>query len=222
MATFFKKIYKKFFTSKKAKVLSQWQIKPLDKSHLKFLALQHFFDITPPNSDVLEIGVGGGNGMKLLAKLTYLNKRNYFAFDSFEGFPDGSKEDNFFKSKDRWFFKYFDQEYIINQLKNIGINENELKNISFIKGYLPDTLKNYQGKPGLVYLDVDLYQSYLDCLKEIYPRLIKNGIILCDEYDTKKDLERWPGAKKAIDEFVKENSVELNRHWTGKVYLRKK
>ena len=50
---------------------------------------------------------------------------------------------------------------------------------------------------------------------------MKNGVILCDEYDEPSQLKKWPGAKIAIDEFVEENSIELRRHWTGKVYILK-
>ena len=44
-----------------------------------------------------------------------------------------------------------------------------------------------------VHLDVDLYQPTRDSFDYFYPRLIKGGIIVCDDYN-------WPGARKAIEE----------------------
>ena len=220
MLSILRKIKHKILNKKK-EVPNSWKISPLSNLNLKYLAIQHFIDNTPSESDILELGVGAGVSLELLLKISISSKRRYFGFDTFEGFPDGCEKDNNFKSDDRWMFKLFNEDYLLSQLEKIGLSKSELKNINFIKGLLPDTLQKYNGNPGFVYLDVDLYQSYYDCLRVIYPRLVENGIILCDEYDNERTLKQWPGAKKAIDEFVREYSLELHRHWTGKVYIKK-
>ena len=220
MLSILKEIKYKIFNTKK-KVPGSWKISALSNLNLKFLAIQYCIDNTPSESDILELGVGSGVSLELLIKTSISTKRRYFGFDTFQGFPDGCEKDNYFKSDDRWMFKLFNEDYLLSQLEEIGFKRSELKNLNFIKGLLPDTLEKYNGNPGFVYLDVDLYQSYYDCLREIYPRLVKNGIILCDEYDNEKELEKWPGAKIAIDEFVREYSLDLHRHWTGKVYIKK-
>ena len=221
MKSLLRRIYRKIFISRTQRVIEDWKIKKLSNLNLKFIAIQHFINTTPPESDILELGVGAGVSLELLAKLATSTNRRYFGFDTFEGFPDGCEKDNNFKSNDRWMFKFFNENFLLSQLKELGLQQNELEKINFIKGFLPNSLKKYSGKPGFVYLDVDLYQSYYDCLRAIYPRLVKNGIILCDEYDEEKTLKVWAGAKIAIDEFVSEYSLELNRHWTGKVYIKK-
>ena len=55
-----KNIFRKIFISKKKIVMDEWKISPLSKLNLKFLAIQHFIDTTPTQSDILELGVGGG------------------------------------------------------------------------------------------------------------------------------------------------------------------
>ena len=54
------------------------------------------------------------------------------------------------------------------------------------------------GKIALLHLDVDLYQSYKDCLTHLFPKVASGGVILFDE----RESETYPGGKKAIDEFM--------------------
>ena len=44
---------------------------------------------------------------------------------------------------------------------------------------------------------------------------------MLDEYDMDGDDRKWPGAKKAIDEFCLENNCQLKTHFSGCKYLRK-
>jgi len=60
----------------------------------------------------------------------------------------------------------------------------------------------------------------LKILEELYPKVVPGGIILFDEYDKDADLVKWPGAKRAVDEFfgneVKKIRIDPN---TGYAYL---
>ena len=55
-------------------------------------------------------------------------------------------------------FKFFNENYLLSQLKELGLNKSELDQINLIKSFLPNTLEKYSGQTGFVYLDVDLYQ----------------------------------------------------------------
>ena len=52
-------------------------------------------------------------------------------------------------------------------------------------------------KIKLAFLDCDLYDSYLSALNCCYPKMVKGGIIVMDEYYSLK----YPGARVAADEF---------------------
>ena len=69
--------------------------------------------------------------------------------------------------------------------------------VRLFKGLFDQTLPLYQGKIALLHLDCDLYESYMVALKNLYAKVVPGGIIMFDEYDD----ARWPGARKAIDEF---------------------
>ena len=49
----------------------------------------------------------------------------------------------------------------------------------------------------MLHLDCDLYESYKISLTNLYDKVVAGGIIMFDEYDD----QRWPGARRAIDEF---------------------
>ena len=71
------------------------------------------------------------------------------------------------------------------------------------KGIFPesaDIIKEL--KFSFVHLDVDLYKSTIDCLRYFFPRLVNGGIILIHDFHT-------DGIKKAINEFLVENKVQI-------------
>ncbi len=47
-----------------------------------------------------------------------------------------------------------------------------------------------------MHLDVDLYESTLNCLKLFYPKMSEGGVIITHDYTLSE------GVKKAFDEFI--------------------
>ena len=95
-----------------------------------------------------------------------------------------------------------DIDLVIKNLKNNNISQKKLNNIIFKKGFFPDSFNGFNEKISFLHLDVDLYNSYKNCLDFFYPLLVNGGIITFDEYDNTK----WTGAKVAIDEFLKKKT----------------
>ena len=48
---------------------------------------------------------------------------------------------------------------------------------------------------SLLHIDVDTYEPTKICLDILYPHVVKNGVVILDDYGA------FPGANKAIDEF---------------------
>jgi hypothetical protein len=66
------------------------------------------------------------------------------------------------------------------------------------KGFFDDTVPQAPvEKIALLHLDVDLYDSYRTCLRELFPKVVPGGLVLFDEYTS----ANYPGARKAIDEY---------------------
>ena len=139
--------------------------------------------------DIAEVGVYKGGSAKLIRQAT---KKPLHLFDTFEGLPEPSKHD---KLKHRGKGVYSCSfESVKNYLKNYS-------NISFYKGVFPYTAELVKNKKfSFVHLDVDLYESTLNCLKFFYPRMSEGGVIISHDYP------RTEGVKEAFDEFFEHKS----------------
>lgn len=193
---------------------------------IKLLYFRNLFEkIKNVDGDIVECGVANG---RTLSYLVFLSKqesrrRKIWAFDSFEGLPDPSLEDGGsvgFRGK----FNYA-MSIVIDFLKKVGVEEDFIQTqMRFIPGFFDTSLKLYTG-PGiaLIHADVDLYKSYKDILETLYSKLVPGGIIAFDEYLATDELAAYPGAHKAINEFLGDLKSEIQSDpVTGKSYLVKK
>lgn len=88
--------------------------------------------------------------------------------------------------------------------------------LHFIQGMVEETLpQRAPHEIALLRLDTDFYQSTKHEMVHLYPRLVKGGVLLVDDYG------HWRGAKKAVDEYLAENneaSILLNRiDYSGRI-----
>ena len=157
---------------------------------------------------VVECGVGQGNGLALWTSLTLIEGRNrkIWAFDSFEGFPPLAVEDEAIEefSQGLGEYRHFNIPYVRNTLLDYGLSSTDIdRQISLVKGFIPDSCKNYDGsKIALLYIDLDIYEGYRDSLSFFYEKVNPGGVIAFDEYLKPLDTHKWPGAAKAINEFL--------------------
>jgi len=155
--------------------------------------------------DIAECGVLNGDGLVLFSLITRNSNRlrNIWGFDSFEGLPEPTEKD--FGSSESEAKKgrgaYANIKIVEDNLKASGLSKQDVKEkVRLIKGFFNDTLPNIDvSSLAFLHIDVDLYESYKVALQYLFPRVVPGGIIAFDEYDKE---ERWPGAKKAIDEFL--------------------
>jgi O-methyltransferase len=171
-----------------------------------------------------EFGVYRGQTLLTLAlHIQQTGQRRIFhGFDSFEGFDDSVDIDLALAGKTD------------SQLKKGGFNDTSLESVMhrvnalrlnnvvrLHKGYFETTLPAYPSEVyALAHVDCDIYQSYLTCMNYVYPKMVKGGVILLDEYND----PHWPGCNKAIDEFMADKPeklimIERNNH--QKYYIQK-
>src|SRR5581483_4852058 len=73
-------------------------------------------------------------------------------------------------------------------------------------GWIPTRFHEVEAESfSLVTVDVDLYEPTRDALRYFYPKLRKGGFLYCDDYG----YETFPGAKLAVDEYLKEYPPEF-------------
>lgn len=160
--------------------------------------------------DIVECGVSIGQGaLTFLLLCDYCGiERDYFGFDSFEGFPSPQLQDGLTPIKGTRFYAN-PPEAVLRTLKDGGISESEVhEKVNLIKGWFHETLPHYNRTIAVLHLDGDLYDSYLTPLQPLYDMVTPGGVIMFDEYND----HRWPGATKAVDEFFADKPERIQAH----------
>lgn len=148
------------------------------------------------DADIAEVGVYRGGTAKIICDNSKNN--NIYLFDTFCGMPffDEQKDGIWEKGT----FNECDYNSIVELFK-------QYQNCFIYKGIFPqETSHNILNKKfKFVHLDVDNYQSHIECLNFFYEKVVKGGIIIFDDYNN--DL--CPGANKAVDEFFSNKSEKI-------------
>ena len=160
--------------------------------------------------DIIEFGVWRGHTTKRMAAVAKdagIKKRLY-ACDSFEGFGDEvitSQDTSLFRPVSRLKKKFTAANDVPDKLEEF-FKCFDLDGFC-VKGYFHRSLKTIDNnaKYCFAHVDCDAYTSHLDCLSYVYQRMSKGGCIVFDDYDKKP----WPGATKAIDEFLSDKPEKI-------------
>ncbi|MHB8618291.1 MAG: TylF/MycF/NovP-related O-methyltransferase [Chloroflexota bacterium] len=171
--------------------------------------------------DIVECGVGWGRSLLDLSILARLEERGrqLWGFDSFEGFPEPTQEDSSSRHVKRGEWRT-DLRSVLEMLSASGLDSEFIHSrITLIKGFFKDSLPLYHGGPiALLHVDVDLYQSYTDVLTLLYPRVAPGGVVLFDEFLNTLELEKFPGARKAIQQYFQGKQDIKRDTISGKYY----
>lgn len=176
------------------------------------------------DGDVAECGVWKAD--TLIPVGLFLKQRGIhktaFGFDSFEGLDETVQVDVGLRGD-------HDERKIVGGFSDTSYEElvdrtrqyNLENTVRLVKGYFQNTLEGYADRRFcFVHLDCVIYESYRQCLEFFYPRLVRGGVILLDEY---RDPP-WPGCTQAVDEFLAHNPEKLDELTSDnqiKYYLRK-
>ncbi len=180
----------------------------------KFVSRVEFYNkIKNLPGEIVECGVFKGSSLSQFIKLRSLFGNAYsqkiFAFDTFDTFPKKCSDD------DKIYLKKFldvagdksiKKSILIKLLKDLKLYEN----LDLIKGNILDTVpkfvkSNKNLKISLLHVDVDTYQPTKIALENFFPLVVKKGIIILDDYGA------FPGANKAIDEFIKGKDLVIKK-----------
>lgn len=168
--------------------------------------------ITDLPGDILEFGVF--KGASLIRFLTYRSilennfSRKIIGFDTFSKFPMQKEKSDIKIIKE--FTLDAGNPISKDELNSILIKK-RFENFELIEGKVEDTLKkfiekNRNTKISLLHLDMDVYKPTKYVLDILEKRIVKNGIILIDDYGTME------GATKALDEFLKKrNDLKIKK-----------
>ena len=150
--------------------------------------------------DLVETGVWRGGAsmfLKCVLRAHGDRERVLWLADSFEGMP-APKPGTYAADADSP--DLTNERYLVVPLEQVQANFRRFglldDRVRFLKGWFCDTLP---GSPieriSLLRLDGDLYESTMDALRSLYPRVSRGGFVVVDDY------HNWVACRKAVDEY---------------------
>ncbi len=165
-----------------------------DELYTIYSSLKSTFNI---KGAIAEVGTYKGGSAFLLGKFS--NNKKVYLFDTFEGIPEGLKNDVENEPEMGWLSNTSLDKVRQFVLKS-GIEPNHLH---LIKGLFPssaESVLNHQNKYSLIHLDTDMYEGTYEALNYFYPKVNKGGRIIIHDYN----CFGCPGVKKAVLKYMKE------------------
>lgn len=157
-----------------------------------------------------------------------ITNRDLYLFDTFEGMPAPGEQDidlcgnkayeTFSKKKISDVSSNWANSPIERVMEAIILTGYPMDKVHFIKGLVENTLPKEAPKTiSLLRLDTDWYKSTIHELIHLFPKLSSKGILIIDDYG------HYKGAKKAVDEYFKENNISQYLHridYTGRLIIK--
>ncbi len=154
------------------------------------------------DGDFVEMGCYKGDTSLLLAEILIGTNKRLFIYDSFEGLPEKSGEDESIIGKD---FK----------AKELFVTKREVKQ-RFLRANLPVpvikkawfkelSFNDLPEKISFAFLDGDFYESILESLKLVENKMVKDGVIIIHDFAN----PALPGVAKAVDEWNMDKKLKI-------------
>jgi O-methyltransferase len=181
--------------------------------------------------DIVECGVWRGGSMMAVARTLLRSgdvSRTLHLFDTFEGMPPPNEHDrtvldgvlaaDLLAKEEKtnslnWAVAGLD--VVRANFGSVGYPSDRAR---FVVGRIEETIPvEAPEQIALLRLDTDWYESTMHELLHLYPRLVRGGVLIVDDYG------HWGGARKAVDEYLEENGISLflsRIDYTGRIAIK--
>ena len=155
--------------------------------------------------DLIEAGVWRGGAavfMRAILKANGSDDRTVWVADSFDGLPppDAAKypvDRDDPHHRYRWLAVPLEE--VRDTFQRYGLLDDQVR---FLQGWFKDTLGTREiSKLAVIRLDGDMYESTMDGLTNLYPKLSVGGYIILDDWGL------IPNCRRAIDDFRTANGI---------------
>jgi len=155
-----------------------------------------------------ECGCWYGHSSYIISSLIKNSKKKikFNIFDSFDGLSNPTKKDSNFRKLGKKKGNF--------EIEKFSSSEKHLKNrvlqkfnfVNIYKGWIPTRFNEIECKQfSFVHIDVDMYDPTFKSLEFFFPRLVKGGIIVCDDYN----LKNFDGATKAWNKYLSKKKIQF-------------
>jgi len=164
----------------------------------RFFSLINTFDqVDGLPGDIAECGCARGLSAYVLASRQRDREPlyaggNFHIFDSFAGLSEPKPVD--VKDADERILPNIQKGAFANSLDTVRSHLAAFPDIHYYPGWIPTRFSEVEDLTfRFLNLDVDLYEPTRDSILFFYPRLVRGGLIVSDDYN-------WPGCRAAIEE----------------------
>jgi hypothetical protein len=177
--------------------------------------------------EIVELGVFKGSGMAgwLKVSRSMQSTRKVIGFDFFnqEALIEKIKTTDAKTMNSLFENRYFNPSGYAATLI-IMLNQMNFQNFELKEGDVFETIPKYLAEnPGfrvsIANFDLDTEEPTYFCLNELWPRIVKNGVLIFDEYG----INEWTESN-AVDRFIKEKGLDIIRsdYYAPSAYIIKK
>jgi len=156
-----------------------------------------------PDGALVECGVGRGGCVALMAFISK-GKRPVWGFDSFEGLPDLTEQDEG-EGKKAVGWNISGPDGFGEAQKTLDRFCVSAESVKLVKGWFEETLPIYRSQLSpiaVLRLDGDWYTATRYCLESLYDAVATRGVVIVDDYHA------FIGCRKAVDQFRAERGIE--------------
>ena len=130
-------------------------------------------------------------------------------FDIFGDFPETDFEEDV-EYRERFVRGAGLSSISVEQLEKVLVNKGIEKNVELVAGDITKTVPEYVKnnphlKISLLNLDTDIYEPAVTILENLYPRMVKGGVLILDDYGT------FPGETRAVDDYFKGTNIRIRK-----------
>ena len=171
--------------------------------------------------DLIEAGVWRGGAtifMRAILKAYAVQNRRVWVADSFAGLPPPDTEKYPLDAGDRH-HEFGELAVALEEVKSnferYGLLDDQ---VIFLKGWFRETLPSGRIEQlAVIRLDGDMYESTMDALVHLYPKLSRGGYLIVDDYGA------IPACRQAIHDYREANGIRdeiCTIDWTGVYWQR--
>jgi hypothetical protein len=161
--------------------------------------------------DIVECGVF--KGISLIRLITFRelfknsSSKKVIGFDTFGKFPETEFSDDM-ELRKKFIDTAGEESISKEQLEDVIKKKGIYHNTELVKGDITETVPKYVAahpelRISILHLDVDIYEPSVTVLDYLYPRLVKGGVLMLDDYGI------FPGETKAVDDYFKDKDVQI-------------
>lgn len=162
---------------------------------------------------IVECGVFKGASLARFAMfrdmLSNPQSRKILGFDTFDKFPPTDYEPDQ-RIRGKFIREAGEKSISVSELRLVLAHKGISEGVDLVEGDIRDTVPAYveehqELRISMLNLDVDVFEPSVVVLDYLYPRIVKNGILILDDYGV------FPGETKAVDDYFAGKGITIQK-----------